>query len=1354
MNDHELLLRHAERWASEKKRPLDTDLLVTALDLRATHDGLAANNWRAGSVRHLMLTRWPAHGPAGVPDVASLVDSLDTFWRFLRSTGRMAGASAEPKALLTEAKAAAKRMPEACADPSRHGTAKSLLAFGRDLGITRWREDSTRDNWGAFCYICDVNSGEYWSPTLQPSLKALDGHTAIFHEGKAEYRSKYKDFSMHLEVAVSPEDDLELRRLRIMNLSREPKTIEITTYSEVVLMQPAADPLHPAFSNLFVQTELVNSEQAILCTRRKRSDEDNPPYMVHLAAIHGLPRHDVSYETDRLRFIGRGRTPQNPLAMETVGPLSNTMGSVLDPIVAVRHRITLPPRKACLVSMVTGMADSREKCLIMAEKYQDRRFSDRLFDLAHTHAQVALSQLGASEADAMLYRKLASHVIYANPLMRADSETMAQNWRGQSSLWGYSISGDLPIIVVRIADPANMNMIRQLIQAQSYWRRKGLYVDLVIWTEDYAGYRQPLQEQIIGLLASGGEGMGNERTGTVVVRPADQVPPEDRILMQSVARVILADNRGGILEQLDRAPASETFMPPLTPSQAYAPPALTQPKEAAVELLFNNGLGGFTPDGKEYVVTLNGGQTTPAPWSNVLCNPQFGCVISESGQAYSWSENAHEFRLSPWHNDPITDAGGELFYLRDEESGHSWSPTPLPRRGVGCYETRHGFGYSVFTHTESGIASEMVVYCDPKKMVKYVRIRLRNESGRPRLVTATGYVEWVLGDVRHKCAPHIVTEYNPEVTGIFARNPYNTEFPGRVAFFACDALKISYTGDRTEFLGRNGAPSDPGCLKKMHLSNRVGAGFDPCAALQAPFGLAVGEEQEIVFTLGAALNAEEALALAKSVQLPGAAEAALTGTHTHWDKLLGAVQVQTPDPAFNVMFNGWLLYQSLSSRIWGRSGYYQSGGAFGYRDQLQDAMNFVHAAPELLREHILLCASRQFLEGDVQHWWHPPAGRGVRTRCSDDYLWLPMATCRYVLCTGDMSILDEKVPFLEAPMLADGQESFYDHPRVSELTQSLYDHCLRALSNGLPRGINGLPLMWFGDWNDGMNLIGQHGKGESVWLGFFQYKIFTEFAEIAARLGDENFALRCKQEAEALREALENNAWDGEWYLRAWFDDGTPVGSAKSEECKIDSLAQSWSVISGAAAPERQKSAMDSVDRYLVDRDDKFIQLFDPPFDKTPRNPGYIKGYVPGVRENGGQYTHAAVWAVMAFAQMGNSRRAWELLSLINPVNHGSDPKIVELYKVEPYVVTADVYSQEPHKGRGGWSWYTGAAGWMYRLMLEDILGIQLRDGKLQFKPCLPEGWDEVKVTYCRDGETQEITLRKEGGVQAEVKTL
>ena len=1219
----------------------------------------------------------------------------------------------------------------------------------RDLAITRWREDATRDNWGAFCYICDVDSKEYWSPVHQPTLQPLDSYSAVFHEGKAEYRSKHKDFSMHLEVSVSPEDDLELRRLRIMNLSREPKTIEITSYSEVVLTQPNADPLHPAFSNLFVQTELVNHDQAILCTRRKRSDDETPPYMIHLMAVHGLPRQEISYETDRLRFIGRGRTAQNPLAMDKPGSLSNTVGSVLDPIVAVRHRITLPPRKACLVSMVTGMSDTREKCLNLAEKYQDKRFADRLFDLAHTHSQVALNQLGASEADAMLYRRLASHVIYANPLLRADPETIAQNWRGQSSLWGYAISGDLPVILMRIADPANLNMVRQLVQAQSYWRRKGLYADLIIWTEDYAGYRQPLQEQIMGMIAAGGEGIGNERTGTVVVRPADQISPEDRILMQSVARVTLSDNRGSLLEQLEHIPTTDTYVPKLTPSQTYAPPALPAPQDVPDDLLFNNGLGGFTPDGKEYVIILNEGAPTPAPWSNVLAGPEFGCVISESGQSYTWSENAHEFRLTPWHNDPITDAGGELFYLRDEETGHYWSPTPLPCRGVGSYETRHGFGYSKFLHTENGIASEMIVYSDIETAVKYVRISLRNLSGRARQISTTGYVEWVLGDVRPKSAPHIVTEYNGDMGGILARNPYNVDFPGRTGFFCSTAENFSHTGDRTEFLGRNGSQRDPACLKKAHLANKTGAGLDPCAALQAPFALADGEEQEIIFMLGAAQNAEDALSLARAVREPGAADSALERVLSFWDNLLGAVQVKTPDPAFDIMFNGWLLYQSLSSRIWGRSGYYQSGGAFGYRDQLQDAMTFVHAAPEILRDQILLCASRQFLEGDVQHWWHPPQGRGVRTRCSDDYLWLPMATCRYVLCTGDMSILDERVPFLEGPPLAEGQESAYDQPRLSEQSQSLYDHCVRALSNGLPRGINGLPLMWFGDWNDGMNLIGQHGKGESVWLGFFQYKIFTEFAQVAERYNDKDFALRCTQEAEGLRAALESNAWDGEWYLRAWFDDGTPVGSAKSEECKIDSLAQSWSVISGAAAPERQKIAMDSVDRYLVDREDKLIQLFDPPFDKTSHNPGYIKGYVPGVRENGGQYTHAAVWAVMAFAQMGNSRRAWELLSLINPITHGKDAKIMNTYKIEPYVVTADVYSQPPHNGRGGWSWYTGAAGWMYRLMLEDMLGVQLRDGELRFKPCLPEGWDEVKVTYRQNGETHRIRLGKNGSIEA-----
>ncbi|MEO7465207.1 MAG: glycosyl hydrolase family 65 protein, partial [Nitrosospira sp.] len=695
-----------------------------------------------------------------------------------------------------------------------------------------------------------------------------------------------------------------------------------------------------------------------------------------------------------------------------------------------------------------------------------------------------------------------------------------------------------------------------------------------------------------------------------------------------------------------------------------------------------------------------------------------------------WNENAHEFRLTPWSNDPVRDLGGEVYYLRDEESGYFWSPTPLPKPGAAPYVTRHGFGYSVFEYTEGGINSELWIYVALDAPVKFAVLRVRNQSGRPRKLSATGCIEWVLGDLPEKNRMHVVTEIHPATGALLARNPYSNEFSGRVAFFDVDDTGRSITGDRTEFIGRNGGFANPAGMASEILSGRTGPALDPCGAIRVPFGLLDGQTREIVFRLGVGSHTDDTFKLIQRFRGTAAARQTLESVHRYWGRTLGTVQVETPDPALNVMINGWLVYQVIACRLWGRSGYYQSGGAFGFRDQLQDVMALVHAEPALVREHLLRSASRQFVEGDVQHWWHPPGGRGVRTRCSDDYLWLPLATCRYIAATGDIGVLDESIAFLEGRQVGVDEDSYYDLPVRSGQVASLYEHCTRALVHGLRFGEHGLPLMGSGDWNDGMNLVGFHGRGESVWLAFFLHDVLIQFSSLAERRGDTAFTARCKKEASLLRKNIERHGWDGQWYLRAFFDDGSPLGSSTNPECRIDSIAQSWSVLSGAGASERQRQAMEAVDQHLVRRDAGLIQLLEPPFDQSSLNPGYIKGYVPGVRENGGQYTHAAIWATMAFAALGDHRRAWELLAMINPVNHSQTPEATGVYKIEPYVVSADVYGVSPHTGRGGWSWYTGSAGWLYRLMLETLLGLTLKEDKLYFKPCLPTDWKRFTVNY------------------------
>ncbi len=1220
----------------------------------------------------------------------------------------------------------------------------------KELAVTRWREDATADNWGSFCYLRDTASGEFWSTAYQPTCKPADHYEAIFSEGRAEFRRSDFDFETHTEIVVSPEDDIELRRLHVTNRSRSARTIEVTTYAEVVLAPADADALHPAFSNLFVQTEIIRARHAIVCTRRPRSLDEQVPWMFHLMRVHGARAAESSFETDRMRFIGRGGSVAAPHALTGADALSNTDGSVLDPVAAIRQRITIDAGATATVDMVTGAAETREGVMHLADKYQDRRLADRVFELTWTHSQVVLRQINATEADAQLYGRLACSVIFANPALRAAPSVLARNRRGQSGLWGYSVSGDLPIVLLQIADAANIELVRQLVQAHAYWRLKGLAVDLVIWNEDHDGYRQRLQEQIFGLIAAGVEGHIVDRPGGIFVRHAEQISNEDRVLFQSVARAIISDGRGTLAEQISHRMPADVRVARLAPTRAHRPQPVDVDRTRADALTLWNGLGGFSADGREYVISPAPGVPTPAPWVNVLANPLFGSVVSESGLGYTWSDNAHLFRLTPWHNDPVGEPSGEVIYIRDEETGFFWSPTSSPAPGAGAYVTRHGFGYTVFEHVEDGIRSELTVFVALDAAVKFFSLQLTNESGRARRLSVTGYVEWVLGDVRAKSAMHVTTEIHGRNGALYARNPYNSEFSEWVAFFAVDESSRTVSADRAEFLGRNGTLRDPAAMHRTRLSGKAGAGLDPCAAIQVSFELAEDQQRETVFRLGAAANAELADQIVHRFRGPAAAHEVLESVSRYWQHTLSAVQVQTPDVALNVMTNGWLVYQVLACRLWARSGYYQSGGAFGFRDQLQDVMALTHTEPGLLRAQIALCASRQFVEGDVQHWWHPPSGRGVRTHCSDDYLWLPLAACRYVAATGDLSILDQSAQFLEGRAVNAEDDSYYGLPSRAEESANVYRHCVRAIEHGLRFGAHGLPLIGSGDWNDGMNLVGKHGKGESVWLAFFLCHVLREFAQVARLRDDPAFAQRCETEAAQLRERIDATAWDGDWYRRAYFDDGSPLGSHTNPECQIDSVSQSWSILSGAGDPVRSRKAMDAVYRRLVRRDHALIQLLDPPFDKSDMEPGYIRGYVPGVRENGGQYTHGAIWTAMAFAALGDSARAYELTTMINPVNHARTPGAVAIYRAEPYVVAADVYAFAPHTGRGGWTWYTGSAGWMYRLVVESVLGLSLEADRLRIRPCMPPSWNEFSLRYRYRETWYDIVVRRSAGVDGD----
>jgi cyclic beta-1,2-glucan synthetase len=1218
-------------------------------------------------------------------------------------------------------------------------TAGAGYSMSGALAVTRWRADTTRDNWGTFVYVRDVRSGSVWSTGYQPVCSKPNTYEIAFSEDKADFWRRDDSIVTHLEVIVSGEDNCELRGVSITNYSTRPREIELTSYAEIVLGSPASDLAHPAFSNLFVETEFYGPQQALLAHRRPRSAEDEPIWGVHVMAASTENIAGIQYETDRSRFLGRGHTTADPVAVMEDRPLSNTVGAVLDPIFSLRCRVRLQPNQTVQLVFTTGLADSREKAMIMAEKYRDANIFERESRLAWTTAQVEMNHLHINPEEAHLFQRLAGRVLYPDPSLRPRPHVLALNKLTQSGLWPQGISGDLPIVIVRLEREEDVAMARQLLRAHQYLRYKGLQFDLVILNDHPTGYALSLQDSLQTAVRTSGAQALLDTRGGIFIRRSDMMPEPERILLHAVARVVIVSERGSLEDQLTWRPVEETAPPPFQPRlavQNYPEPSLAPPKVS-----FFNGIGGFGHGGREYVCMLGEGQWSPAPWSNVIANSDdFGFMVTETGGGSTWAINSHENRLTSWSNDTVSDPSSEAIYIRDEDSGKTWTPTPLPIREATNYIVRHGQGYSVFEHASHGISQELLLFAPLDAPVKISLLRLRNRSDRPRRLSVTSYQELVLGVNRDASAMHVVTDLEENEGAIFARNSYNNEFANRVTFAGTNERRVTMTCDRREFIGRNGSLANPDALRRTGLAGRDGAGLDPCAAIQATIELAPGEAREVIFLLGQAESIEEARAINARFRSPLEVNEAFERVLGFWDKTLGTIEIKTPDASMDTLVNRWLLYQTLSCRVRGRSAFYQSSGAFGFRDQLQDVLALLYSQPQIARAQILRAAARQFKEGDVLHWWHEPTGRGVRTRFSDDLLWLPYAVSCYVSVTGDYSVLEESVPFLEGELLKPDQLENYFQPAVSSETGTVIEHCARAIDRSLTLGEHVLPLMGSGDWNDGMNRVGAGGHGESVWLGWFLSTVLNGFAPLCERYQMKNRTEDYARYLDKLRGGLDK-AWDGDWYRRAYFDDGTPLGSAQNDECRIDSIAQTWAVMSGAADSYRASRAMASVDQYLVQRGEGLIILFTPPFDRTKLDPGYVKGYVPGVRENGGQYTHAAIWTVIAFAMLGDGDRAGELFALLNPINHASTRAGLHKYKVEPYVAPGDVYAVPPHTGRGGWTWYTGSAGWMYRAALENILGFKLQGDRLRIDPCIPRFWREFEITYRHGATTYRIKV-------------
>jgi len=1217
------------------------------------------------------------------------------------------------------------------------------------VNVSRWREDRTLDPYGMFFYLKNVDTNAVWSAAYAPLNTVPDHYEVTFTPDKATFKRTDGQIETKTEVIVASEDNVEIRRISLTNLSGKSCTVEITSYFEAVLAPQADDVAHPAFSNLFVETGYQADKKCIIAGRRPKSDADKEVWLANTVVLNGDTLGDVQFETDRMRFMGRGNTCLNPVVMEGGKPLSNTVGAVLDPVMSLRVRVSIEPGKTTVISFATFISESNELLLSLVDKYASPEAIAGAFRLELTRSQVETKYLNLKASEIELYKNMIAHILFISPMRKKYQDIIMQNKKGQSSLWCYGISGDIPVVFLVLQKTNQEEILYQTLKAHEYWRLMDLSVDLVILSDEENSYELPLYTLITDIVFSGVARTILNKRGGIFILDKNKVPAEDIHLLYAVSRIILHGNAGSMEEQVNTL--ENNILPPkkqfTKESRQYAMPAPNEQK-----LLHFNDLGGFSEDGNEYVMMLEPGQNTPAPWSNVIANEKFGFLATEAGSGFTWHENSHEYKLTPWSNDAVTDSPGEVLYIGDTETGKLWTATALPIREDTPYTIRHGFGYSVYMHTSHGIEQTLSQHVPIDQSVKISNLCLKNLSKQKRKLTLTYYVQPVLGVSEQVTAMHIKTSLAP--TGaLLIENAYNEAFSGRICFMDVSTKERSITCDRNEFFGA-GSIKAPESLGRIGLSGTVGTGFDPCGAVQISITLEPNESIDTVFLLGMATELEQVKEVTAVYCKTQNAKESLSEVKRFWKDKIDTVKVKTPTGSMDMMLNGWLQYQVISCRLWARSGFYQSGGAFGFRDQLQDCLSIANICPEIARAQILLHAKHQFIEGDVQHWWHEPQGNGTRTRFSDDRLWLPFVTAEYIRITGDSSILCEQLPFLEDSPLSELEDEKYGTPNVSLTTSSLFDHLVRAVDISLKVGEHGLPLIGTGDWNDGMNTVGNKGFGESVWLGWFLVSVLEMLLPICTSMGDDERAVKYSKIKESILKAIEKNAWDGNWYRRAYFDDGTPLGSAQGDDCKIDSIAQTWSVISEAGNPHRAKQAMDSLEDYLVNREDGLIKLLTPPFSEGELEPGYIKGYLPGVRENGGQYTHAAAWVIIAFAKLGDGDKAWELFELINPINHTGNHMDHARYKTEPYVMAADVYTVHPNIGRGGWSWYTGAAGWMYRAGLEYILGFCKNGDTIIMNPCIPSKWKEYTINYKFIDTTYNIKVKNPEGLNKGVKNL
>jgi cyclic beta-1,2-glucan synthetase len=1223
--------------------------------------------------------------------------------------------------------------------------------------ISRWRNDRSLNQYGSWCYLYEPDEEKLWSISDMPVPAPYNYQQIAFHPHCVEFTKSANAMAASMNIMVLSDDDVEIRKISITNQANVKRRIVIGSYSEIILSESIADQRHPAFNKMFIENEIDANQNMIKFSRRLRSANEKPLHFGHAWCSDSKFIRNVKYITEREQFIGRTGDIQSPLLYRDMEQFINTeeKNNALDPIASINITCDIPAHETITVYFISSASVDKKQIEQNIQKYNSPAFIQRNADAEKMKAERVLQQLDIKPQEIELFDKLFSLVLYNNDKMRNEADQIQRNTLGQSGLWPHGISGDFPICVIKIKELEEINNLATIIKGYIYWRSRHVQMDLVLLNERDTTYDQELNILLQRLLTKLGATPWINRKGGIYILRGDQMPQESRILLETSANVLFQPNEtsfNALLTDKFKAPEYLPDMHATIPAieESLIDSELTLPKD----LLFSNHIGGFSQDGDTYHMIIDKNHLPPAPWINVISNHNFGFTISESGIGYSWCENSGENRLTSWSNDPLLDQPGEAIYLRDEETGQYWSPTFLPAPDNMPYEVIHGAGYTSFKHISYGIQTELTFFTDEIDPIKCARLSIKNLRERTSRISSFYYADWVLGTFKHQNQRFVQQSFDTYLHAILAKNTFNPDFAEKIAFLAATRTPQYISTNRAEFLGRNGSFRHPIALRQLALSGEISSAHDPCAVMSHIFWLSPGEEKEITYLLGQGNNEEEATALIHKYQNFEQTNNALSRAVRFWTNTLNTVQIKTPEPSFDILINQWLLYQSVSSRFLGRSGFYQSSGAYGFRDQLQDSMAYITTSPDWTREFILEAAKHQFKEGDVLHWWHPPKSRGVRTRCSDDLLWLPYVVAEYIKQTGDDSILDERIPFLSAPELMENEHDRYDRFLQENEHYSIFEHCLRAIHRSNKTGTHGIPLIGSHDWNDGFSRIGIQGKGESVWLGWFYCVVLQRFSKICQdkqkpAISEELLSIRSE-----LLENLLNQTWDGNWFKRAFFDDGTPLGSASNSECKIDAIAQSWAVFAGLKDHPKVRSALQSVKKHLIKEEDQLILLFTPPLDQSIQDPGYIKGYQPGIRENGGQYTHAATWTVWAFADMEEGDTAFRYYQMLNPIHHSDSPEKVNKYRVEPYVIAADVYNSPQHIGRGGWTWYTGSASWMYRLGLERIIGLNPQKEGFIINPMIPKHWEEFQIQLRLPKGNFDITIRNPMQVNTGVSSI